>query len=223
MENARKRVNVRLCNNGSKAEKKLISKPNFKDRTIYSETLVAFHMSKTVLSLNKPIVVEPALCSRRLGRFYPLIPPRRTGNPLIPPHRNGSALRFLRAEMTPLSDSAANKRQPFDSSTQNGHFSYSSAQNRPNLLRLPCLLSVFALLAVIGSFITALEYYTKEKFPKDQKCKPFFNCFCIFTNGEKILNTTNSEGQFPCLHGIRFLSINWVILIHTYTLQIPFI
>ncbi|GBM69308.1 hypothetical protein AVEN_41529-1, partial [Araneus ventricosus] len=32
-----------------------------------------------------------------------------------------------------------------------------------------CLLSVFALLAVIGSFITALEYYMKEKFPKDRE------------------------------------------------------
>ncbi|GBN53727.1 Nose resistant to fluoxetine protein 6, partial [Araneus ventricosus] len=86
-----------------------------------------------------------------------------------------------------------------------------------------CLLSVFALLAVIGSFITALEYSMKEKFPKDQKCKPFFNCFCIFTNGEKILNTANSEGQLPCLHGIRFLSMNWVIILHTYAYQIPFI
>ncbi|GBN69235.1 hypothetical protein AVEN_138196-1 [Araneus ventricosus] len=73
MENARKRVNVRLCNNGSKAEKKLISKPNFKDRTIYSETLVAFHMSKTVLSLNKPIVVGMSILDiskRLMYRFH---------------------------------------------------------------------------------------------------------------------------------------------------------
>ncbi|GBM69216.1 hypothetical protein AVEN_102498-1 [Araneus ventricosus] len=56
MENVRKRVDVRLCKKGSKAEK-LISKPNFKDGTIYGELLVAFHMSKTVLTLNKPIVV----------------------------------------------------------------------------------------------------------------------------------------------------------------------
>ncbi|GFY57918.1 nose resistant to fluoxetine protein 6 [Trichonephila inaurata madagascariensis] len=47
-------------------------------------------------------------------------------------------------------------------------------------------------------------------------CKPFFNCFCIFTNGEKILNTASSEGQLPCLHGIRFLSMSWVILCHGY-------
>ncbi|GBO33727.1 hypothetical protein AVEN_238625-1 [Araneus ventricosus] len=73
MENARKRVDVRLCNNGSKAEKKLISKPNFKDRTIYSETLVAFHMTKTVLSLNKPIVVGMSILDiskRLMYRFH---------------------------------------------------------------------------------------------------------------------------------------------------------
>ncbi|GFU10867.1 nose resistant to fluoxetine protein 6 [Trichonephila clavipes] len=49
-----------------------------------------------------------------------------------------------------------------------------------------------------------------------EKCKSFFNCFCMFTNGEKILNTTSTEGQLPCLHGIRFLSMSWVILCHGY-------
>ncbi|XP_055947793.1 nose resistant to fluoxetine protein 6-like [Argiope bruennichi] len=49
-----------------------------------------------------------------------------------------------------------------------------------------------------------------------EKCKPFFNCFCIFTNGEKILNTASAEGQLPCLHGIRFLSMTWVIVCHCY-------
>ncbi|GFV91801.1 uncharacterized protein TNCV_2974731 [Trichonephila clavipes] len=56
MENIRKRVDIRLCNNGEKAEK-LISKPNFKDRTIFCENLAAFHMGKTSLTLNKPIAV----------------------------------------------------------------------------------------------------------------------------------------------------------------------
>ncbi|GIY49817.1 nose resistant to fluoxetine protein 6, partial [Caerostris darwini] len=122
-----------------------------------------------------------------------------------------------------------------------------------------CLLSFFAVLAFIGSSITALEYwmnispstesvygnsiseramingeaYSLSNKKSDdvlfinkanalpewlEKCKPFFNCFCIFTNGEKILNTTSSEGQLPCLHGIRFLSMSWVILCHTYTM-----
>ncbi|GIY64968.1 nose resistant to fluoxetine protein 6 [Caerostris darwini] len=124
-----------------------------------------------------------------------------------------------------------------------------------------CLLSFFAVLAFIGSSITALEYCMKTNPSTEsiyrksiseraiineeadslsnkksdevlfinnanentlpewlEKCKPFFNCFCIFTNGEKIINTTSSEGHLPCLHGIRFLSMSWVILCHTYTL-----
>ncbi|CAL1261955.1 unnamed protein product [Larinioides sclopetarius] len=99
-----------------------------------------------------------------------------------------------------------------------------------------CLLSVFALMAAIGSFITVLEYYMKKNVSKDdtrtpllslgpqkEKCKSFFNCFCIFTNGEKLLNTAKSEGQIPCLHGIRFLSMNWVILLHTYMYMVSLI
>ncbi|GFV23959.1 c2H2-type domain-containing protein [Trichonephila clavipes] len=51
MENIRKRVDIRLCNNGEKAEK-LISKPNFKDRTIFCENSAAFHMEVCKLSLS---------------------------------------------------------------------------------------------------------------------------------------------------------------------------
>ncbi|KAF8797101.1 Nose resistant to fluoxetine protein 6 like protein [Argiope bruennichi] len=119
-------------------------------------------------------------------------------------------------------------------------------------------LSLFALLALIGSSITVVEYYTKAD-PVDEpahsasvngkptingdsglvrkdsveilvddsrqetklpawleNCKSFFNCFCVFTNGEKILNVESSEGQLPSLHGIRFLSMTWVILCHSY-------
>ncbi|GFY57919.1 nose resistant to fluoxetine protein 6 [Trichonephila inaurata madagascariensis] len=109
-----------------------------------------------------------------------------------------------------------------------------------------CLISIFAALSVIGSLITVCEYYLKINAEKEaicgaydkisvnsdldklssrgsnvlpdwlEKCKPFFNCFCMFTNGEKILNTTSTEGQLPCLHGIRFLSMSWVILCHGY-------
>ncbi|GFX47982.1 uncharacterized protein TNCV_4113171 [Trichonephila clavipes] len=57
MENIPKRVDIRLCSNGEKAEK-LIFKPNFKDRTIFCENLAAFHMGKTSLTLNKPIAVD---------------------------------------------------------------------------------------------------------------------------------------------------------------------
>ena len=54
MENIRKRVDVRLVTN-KKDAKKLISKPNYKHRTIFCENLVAIHMKKTKLVFNKPV------------------------------------------------------------------------------------------------------------------------------------------------------------------------
>lgn len=48
-------------------------------------------------------------------------------------------------------------------------------------------------------------------------------CFSIFTNGQKILNTEQTEGQLMSIHGIRFLSLTWVILGHTYITSVAII
>ncbi|CAH0691218.1 unnamed protein product [Chilo suppressalis] len=41
--------------------------------------------------------------------------------------------------------------------------------------------------------------------------------FSILTNGRTILSTQKpSDGALTCLHGIRFLSVLWVIMVHTY-------
>ena len=55
-ENIRNRVDIRLVTNKTQA-KKLISKPNYKHRAIFSDNLVAIHMGKTRISFNKPIYV----------------------------------------------------------------------------------------------------------------------------------------------------------------------
>lgn len=54
MENIRKRVNVTLINLEKKA-KKLVSKPNFKHCTIFSENLCAIEMGKTEIYFDKPV------------------------------------------------------------------------------------------------------------------------------------------------------------------------
>ena len=54
MENIRNRVDIRLITNEKEA-KKLISKPNFHHRTIFTENLIAVHMKKTKVYYNKPI------------------------------------------------------------------------------------------------------------------------------------------------------------------------
>ena len=54
MENIRNRVDIKLVTN-EKAAKKLISKPNFYHRTIFTENLIVVHMKKTKVYYNKPI------------------------------------------------------------------------------------------------------------------------------------------------------------------------
>ncbi|XP_063906945.1 nose resistant to fluoxetine protein 6-like isoform X2 [Zophobas morio] len=41
--------------------------------------------------------------------------------------------------------------------------------------------------------------------------------FSAITNGEKIFNVESvSEGSIQCIHGLRFFSIAWIIMVHTY-------
>ena len=54
MENIRNRVDVKLVNNENKL-RKLVAKPNFRSRKIFSENLVSVHMKKTSLTMNKPV------------------------------------------------------------------------------------------------------------------------------------------------------------------------
>ena len=53
MENVRNRVNVKLVTN-EKSFAKLVKKPNFQSAKIFGENLVAVHMKKTVVKLEKP-------------------------------------------------------------------------------------------------------------------------------------------------------------------------
>ena len=54
MENIRNRVDVKLVNTEEKL-KKLVAKPNYKNRKIFNENLVSVHMKKTSLTMNKPV------------------------------------------------------------------------------------------------------------------------------------------------------------------------
>ena len=54
MENIRNRVNIKLVTDKKNAEK-LAAKPNFKHCNIFDEDLIAIHMKKTSLTMNKPV------------------------------------------------------------------------------------------------------------------------------------------------------------------------
>ena len=54
MENIRNRVNVKLVNTQERL-RKLVAKPNYRSRKIFSENLISVHMKKTSLTMNKPV------------------------------------------------------------------------------------------------------------------------------------------------------------------------
>ena len=56
MENIRNRKDIKLVTSKQQALK-LIAKPNFKNRTIFTENLISVHMGKTKLVFNKPVYV----------------------------------------------------------------------------------------------------------------------------------------------------------------------
>ncbi|XP_059140168.1 nose resistant to fluoxetine protein 6-like [Physella acuta] len=45
--------------------------------------------------------------------------------------------------------------------------------------------------------------------------------FSVYTNGSKVLNTSQSPGSLTAIHGIRFLSMSWVILGHFFVFPAP--
>lgn len=59
MENVRLRTDIKLASKweGRYGAKNLISRPNFKKRTIFNENLVAIELERTEVVLNKPIII----------------------------------------------------------------------------------------------------------------------------------------------------------------------
>ncbi|KAE9529175.1 hypothetical protein AGLY_011971 [Aphis glycines] len=57
MMNVRNHVDIRLCSNEAKLEK-LIVKPNFDRRTIFTENLAAIHMKRTEIFIKQPIYID---------------------------------------------------------------------------------------------------------------------------------------------------------------------
>ena len=45
-------------------------------------------------------------------------------------------------------------------------------------------------------------------------CLKALVAFSVYTNGSKLLSTSQPAGSITCIHGIRFLSMTWVVLGH---------
>ena len=59
-------------------------------------------------------------------------------------------------------------------------------------------------------------FYYNLFLENDSLFKEILLGFSAIKNTKKIFDIGNTEGQLECLNGIRFISIAWVILGHTY-------
>ncbi|UYV67415.1 hypothetical protein LAZ67_5000504 [Cordylochernes scorpioides] len=67
MESIRKRCNIKVLNDYDKIERE-IAKPTFKNRTIFTEKMVALHMTKEKLKFDKPIYVGMSILD--LSKYF---------------------------------------------------------------------------------------------------------------------------------------------------------
>ncbi|CAD5115612.1 DgyrCDS4568 [Dimorphilus gyrociliatus] len=68
---------------------------------------------------------------------------------------------------------------------------------------------IFFLLVLIGTFLDLIG--------AEETAAKFFICFSFKTNANNVLNTQHSKNSIQCLHGIRAITIMWVVLGHTYS------
>jgi hypothetical protein len=47
--------------------------------------------------------------------------------------------------------------------------------------------------------------------------REILSIFSWYKNGKRLLNTKSSNSTLDCLHGIRYISINWVVMGHSFS------
>ncbi|KAF2881821.1 hypothetical protein ILUMI_24377 [Ignelater luminosus] len=74
------------------------------------------------------------------------------------------------------------------------------------------VLSVILLLVLISTIYEVVMHYKKQKI-----YHPILTAFSAFANTKKIVQTSDEPGQITCLHGIRVISMMWVVFGHRYS------
>lgn len=72
MENVRNRVTIKLKSkwDGKDGVKVLVARPNFKNRTIFNENLVAIEMNNTGVFMNRPIIIGATILELSKLKMY---------------------------------------------------------------------------------------------------------------------------------------------------------
>ncbi|XP_076454789.1 nose resistant to fluoxetine protein 6-like [Babylonia areolata] len=64
--------------------------------------------------------------------------------------------------------------------------------------------------------LVAKKRATKASVPEVGTCSKLLMSFSVYTNAVKLLSTDQPAGSLTCVHGIRFLSMTWVVLGHAF-------
>ncbi|XP_052722101.1 nose resistant to fluoxetine protein 6-like [Crassostrea angulata] len=74
----------------------------------------------------------------------------------------------------------------------------------------------------LGENSPLLNSREKKSVPKQESvAERLLLAFSVYSNGKKILQVNQSSGTLTALNGIRFLSISWVVLDHTFGVMYP--
>lgn len=84
------------------------------------------------------------------------------------------------------------------------------------------MISLFVAVVILGTSLDVLDVSKKKN--NNVSASPTSNslvikilmCFSVYSNGKKILSTTKLDGSIDCIHGIRFFSMCWVVMGHTW-------
>ncbi|XP_022239600.1 nose resistant to fluoxetine protein 6-like [Limulus polyphemus] len=84
-----------------------------------------------------------------------------------------------------------------------------------------CVLAIFGLLVVVGTILDLTKIYdiapnAVRWIDNHKKTIQYFLAFSIYSNGKQLFDLTQRPGDVSALHGIRFITMTWIILCHTY-------
>ena len=82
----------------------------------------------------------------------------------------------------------------------------------------PCYLNFCRKIETV-QFLCCVLFTLNDVDVSDRK-KEILVSFSLFTNVSKLLATKSSEDTLTCLHGIRFLSICWIVMGHRFMLSL---
>ncbi|XP_037558575.1 nose resistant to fluoxetine protein 6 [Dermacentor silvarum] len=94
---------------------------------------------------------------------------------------------------------------------------------KKNQLAIIIVIGIVVILCILGTILTTCRRMCSQD-PKNLRPNLFFDvmkCFSFYDNAQKLFNTKSSQGMLSTIHGIKFLSMCWVVLCHSYIFMNP--